>query len=172
MATQLPPSGMPAAAPSPAPLGLPVMGRPKAICPDASTTPGEHTGRAVSGCGRDSNGRDFYIYSCMCGRFWKQIRASQLLPGEVPEILLASMNSAAGSLSRKRGQEGSGYLCSRWHQPKKNHVCTAGKRPKQSPFQDQGTTTTKRSVIPDPIQVPVWFMELDEKNKKRSDILI
>ena len=129
-------------------------------------------GRAVSGCGRDSNGRDFYIYSCMCGRFWKQIRASQLLPGEVPEILPASMNSAAGSLSRKRGQEGSGYLCSRWHQPKKNHVCTAGKRPKQSPFQDQGTTTTKRSVIPDPIQVPVWFMELDEKNKKRSDILI
>ena len=132
-------------------------------------TPGEHAVRAVSGCGRDSNGRDFYVYNCRCGRFWKQIRASQLTAGEVPDILPASNKSATGALARKCGPQSAGYLCSRCHQPKKNHVCTAIKRSRQSSFQDQGTTKAMRGVVPDPIQVPVWFMEMDEK--KRSDIL-
>ena len=165
MAMQLPPFDMPAATP-PSPLDIVVAGRPKAICPDA-TTPGDHIVRAVSGCGRDAEGRDFYVYNCTCGRFWKQIRASQLQKGELPDILPASNNTVTGAPSRKRGQNGTGYLCSRCHQPKKNHVCTADKRPKQSQF--QAPLATARSVAPDPIQVPVWFVELAEKD--RSNIL-
>jgi hypothetical protein len=166
MATQTLP--MPALAPSPSPIGITVTSRPKAVCPDATLKAGDHIVRAVSGSGRDSDGRDFYVYNCACGRFWKQIRASQLRDGEIPDILPASNNTVTGSNTRKRGQTGTGYLCSRCHQPKKNHVCSAEKRPKQSLFHVPDTHG-KPQTVTDPIQVPVWFMELDEN--PRSDIL-
>ena len=66
MATHLPP--VPALAPSPSPMGISVASRPKAVCPDATLKPGDHIVRAVSGSGRDSDGRDFYVYNCACGR--------------------------------------------------------------------------------------------------------
>ena len=166
MTTQLLP--MPALAPSPSPMGISVASRPKAMCPDTTLNPGEHIVRAVSGSGRDSDGRDFYIYNCACGRFWKQIRASQLRDGETPDILLASNNTVTGSNTRKRGHTGGGYLCSRCPQPKKNHVCSAEKRPKQSLFHVSDANSKPHSV-PEQIQVPVWFMELDPGT--RSDIL-
>ena len=52
-------------------------------------------------------------------------------------------------------------MCSRCHQPKKNHVCSAEKRPKQGLFHAPDTANKPRAVL-DPIQVPVWFMELDQ----------
>ena len=166
MSTLLPP--MSTLAPSPSPMGISVASRPKAVCPDATLKPGDHIVRAVSGNGRDSDSRDFYVYNCACGRFWKQIRASQLRDGESPDILPASNNTVAGLNTRKRGQSGTGYLCSRCHQPKKNHVCSAEKRPKQGLFH-ASDAAVKPQTVPDPIQVPVWFMELNQST--RSDIL-
>ena len=171
MATQLAPAPAPASlgisAPAPASLGISVASRPKAVCPDATLKTGDHNVRAVSGSGRDVEGRDFYVYNCSCGRFWKQIRASQLRDGESPDILPASNNTVAGCSSRKRGHAG-GYLCSRCHQPKKNHVCSAGKRPRQSALHAPDAANKPNSV-PDPILVPEWFTQLDDR--VRSDIL-
>ena len=156
--------------PAPPPMGIrpPAASRPKAVCPDAALKPGDHIVRAVSGSGRDSDGRDFYVYNCGCGRFWKQIRASQVRDGESPDILPVANNTVAGANTRKRGQTGCGYLCSRCHQPKKNHVCSAERRPaKQSPFNVPGAA--KLQTVPDTVQVPVWFMELNQDT--RGDIL-
>jgi hypothetical protein len=87
-----------------------------------------------------------------------------------PGCLSWCANTVTGSNTRKQGQTGTGYLRSRCHQPKKNHVCSAEKRPKQGLFHvPDATNKPYMYTVPDPIQVPVWFMELDQGT--RSDIL-
>lgn len=122
--------------------------KPKPPCPDAAAKPTEkHAVTAITGSGRDGDGRDFYAYGCVCGAKWRQIRVDQLDVGEVAEITRDPAILAV--TGRKRGNGGKGYLCSVCKQPKKGHVCTADERPTRS--------TSVNKIVVKVASVPPWY---------------
>ena len=108
----------------------------------------QHAVRAITGSGRDAEGRDFYVYGCSCGATWRQIRVDQLAVGEQPEI---SRDPAILAVTgRKRGNGGKGYLCSRCQMPKKGHVCKAIQRPSV-------TSPSPHTIVVKVSAVPSWY---------------
>ena len=132
----------------------------KPPCPDAAAKPTEqHAVRAITGSGRDADGRDFYAYGCACGATWRQIRVDQLAVGEEPEI---SRDPAIVAVTgRKRGNGGKGYLCSRCQLPKKGHVCKATQRPST-------TSPSPQTIVVKVSSVPSWYSS--RTSTERSDM--
>ena len=124
----------------------------KAECP-WNTDGGVHETSSKTGSGKDKHGRDYYVYVCTCGKYWRQVRADRLKPGETPHIFgVDNISAIANGGSKKRGASGTGYLCSRCHQPKKGHVCQAvlGKRPRE----EAEMSPDEKTIL------PAWFMDL------------
>ena len=127
-------------------------------CPfDASAPELTHTTKTVSGAGRDPRGRDYYRYSCTCGREWKQIRVDKLDPGERPTIV-------------DMGPSGV-YTCGVCGQRKRGHICTGQPRAASQALSVASPPPPTTLPMPD-VTMPTCLVSMSSLDRRKLQLML